>query len=176
VNASLEQVTRKRADRLKSRKPDADAVSVHLARPRPALVLLCGFVLAAGTVPLLVSGSGDASTLRNERVLRVTERDFHISAPNEVTAGNVDLTVHNDGPDTHELIVVRANGKPLPLRRDGLTVDEEALRPRTVATFEGSSAGGGRSEQVHLPPGTYVLFCNMAGHYLGGMHTTLVVK
>jgi uncharacterized cupredoxin-like copper-binding protein len=139
-------------------------------------VLLCGFVLAAATVPLLLSGSGRAGTLRNERVLRVTERDFRISAPRVVAAGNLDLSVHNDGPDTHELIVVRANGKPLPLRRDGLTVDEDALRSRTVATLEGSSAGDGRSEQVHLPPGRYVLFCNMAGHYLGGMHTTLVVK
>ncbi len=139
-------------------------------------MLLCGLVLAAAVVPLLVSGSGHAATLRNERVLRVTERDFHIAAPTTVAPGTVDLSVHNDGPDTHELIVVRANGKPLPLRRDGLTVDEEALASRTVATFEGSGAGGGRSEQVHLPPGTYVLFCNMAGHYLGGMHTTLVVK
>ncbi len=143
---------------------------------RPALVLLAGFVLAAAAVPLLVSGSGHASTLRNERILRVTERDFHISAPKQLARGDVDLSVHNDGPDTHELIVVRANGKPLPLRRDGLTVNEAALKSRTVASFEGSGAGGGRSEQVHLPPGTYVLFCNMAGHYLGGMHTTLVVK
>jgi uncharacterized cupredoxin-like copper-binding protein len=109
-------------------------------------------------------------------MLRVTERDFHISAPREVASGDVDLSVHNDGPDTHELIVVRSNGRPLPLRRDGLTVNEDALRSRTVGTLEGSSAGGGRSEQIHLPPGTYVLFCNMAGHYLGGMHTTLVVK
>jgi hypothetical protein len=173
---SLERVTHQRADRLKRRKPAADAVFVHIARTRPALVLLSGFVLAVAALPLLVSGSGHASTLRNERVLRVTERDFHISAPREVTQGEVDLSVHNNGPDTHELIVVRANGKPLPLRRDGLTVDEAALRSRTVATFEGSTAGGGRSERVHLPPGTYVLFCNMAGHYLGGMHTTLVVK
>jgi uncharacterized cupredoxin-like copper-binding protein len=28
---------------------------------------------------------------------------------------------------------------------------------------------------LHLTPGRYVLFCNMAGHYLGGMHRTLVV-
>ena len=138
-------------------------------------MLLCGFLLAAVVVPMLTA-SGHAGTLRNERVLRVTERDFHIAAPTAVAAGAVDLSVHNDGPDTHELIVVRANGKPLPLRRDGLTVDEHALQSRTVATLEGSGAGGGRSEQVHLAPGTYVLFCNMAGHYLGGMHTTLVVK
>jgi hypothetical protein len=168
-------VTRQRADRLKAPNPAADAVFVHFARTRPALVLFCGLVLAAAIVPLRET-SGHASALRNKRVLRVTERDFHIAAPKTVASGTVDLSVHNDGPDTHELIVVRTNGKPLPLRRDGLTVDEEALQPRTVAALEGSVADQGRSEQVYLRPGTYVLFCNMAGHYLGGMHTTLVVK
>jgi uncharacterized cupredoxin-like copper-binding protein len=29
---------------------------------------------------------------------------------------------------------------------------------------------------VHLAPGRYVLFCNMTGHYMGGMHSTLVVS
>jgi uncharacterized cupredoxin-like copper-binding protein len=27
-----------------------------------------------------------------------------------------------------------------------------------------------------LAPGRYVLFCNMSGHYLGGMHRLLVVR
>ena len=29
---------------------------------------------------------------------------------------------------------------------------------------------------VHLAPGRYKLLCNMSGHYLGGMHTALVVR
>jgi uncharacterized cupredoxin-like copper-binding protein len=33
-----------------------------------------------------------------------------------------------------------------------------------------------RELAVHLVPGRYVLLCNMSGHYLGGMHTVLVVK
>jgi uncharacterized cupredoxin-like copper-binding protein len=28
---------------------------------------------------------------------------------------------------------------------------------------------------LHLKPGRYELFCNMAGHYLGGMRAALVV-
>jgi uncharacterized cupredoxin-like copper-binding protein len=28
---------------------------------------------------------------------------------------------------------------------------------------------------LHLRPGRYELFCNMAGHYLGGMRAELVV-
>jgi uncharacterized cupredoxin-like copper-binding protein len=30
--------------------------------------------------------------------------------------------------------------------------------------------------RVHLTPGRYVLYCNMSGHFLGGMHTLLVVR
>ena len=35
----------------------------------------------------------------------------------------------------------------------------------------------GSTETVHLslPPGRYVFFCNLDGHYLGGMHGALVV-
>jgi uncharacterized cupredoxin-like copper-binding protein len=28
---------------------------------------------------------------------------------------------------------------------------------------------------VTLKPGRYILFCNMAGHFMAGMHTELVV-
>jgi uncharacterized cupredoxin-like copper-binding protein len=30
--------------------------------------------------------------------------------------------------------------------------------------------------RVLLKPGRYVLFCNMAGHFMAGMHTDLVVS
>jgi uncharacterized cupredoxin-like copper-binding protein len=30
--------------------------------------------------------------------------------------------------------------------------------------------------RLHLRPGRYVMFCNMSGHYLGGMDTDVVVK
>ena len=29
---------------------------------------------------------------------------------------------------------------------------------------------------LRLPPGHYVVFCNLEGHYLGGMHTLLEVR
>lgn len=104
----------------------------------------------------------------------VTERDFHITAPASVRAGNVLFRVRNDGPVEHELIVVRARGA-LPLRADGLTVDEEALAGATVAALEPGRAGSVRTLAVDLAPGHYILFCNMYGHYLAGMHHVLVV-
>ncbi len=109
-------------------------------------------------------------------VLRVTERDFHISAPKQVSSNIVRLSVHNRGPDAHELIVVRAQNAHLPLRPDGSTVDEEALERATVGVLEPGAPGSVRQLLLHLPPGRYVLICNMSGHFLGGMHTELVVQ
>jgi uncharacterized cupredoxin-like copper-binding protein len=109
------------------------------------------------------------------RLVRVSERDFHITvAPNHVPAGDVLLVVRNQGPDTHELIIVRSRAR-LPLRRDGLTVDERALDPVTVASLDGAGPGAVRREQLHLAPGRYELFCNMAGHFMAGMRGELVV-
>jgi uncharacterized cupredoxin-like copper-binding protein len=110
-----------------------------------------------------------------QALVRVTERDFHISlAPDHVPAGSIRLVLRNEGPDTHELILVRAHSG-LPLRPDGLTVDEERLSALTVGSLDGTGPGHERSMQLHLARGRYELFCNMAGHFMAGMHTELVV-
>jgi hypothetical protein len=109
-------------------------------------------------------------------VVRVKERDFRITvAPRRIRAGSVTLRVRNQGPDTHELLIVRSSARTLPLRTDGLTVNEETLDPETVAVIEGKEPGAEEELVVHLKPGRYELICNMAGHYLGGMRAELVV-
>jgi uncharacterized cupredoxin-like copper-binding protein len=134
-----------------------------------ALVVVC--VLLPGC------GAGRPTASPGAAVVRVTERDFHIgTSVRRVRAGAVDLTVHNQGPDDHELIVVKEHsGTPLPMRSDGVTLNEEKLLPATIENLEPGRPGSTREVRLHLTPGRYVLFCNMAGHYLGGMHTQLVV-
>ncbi len=112
------------------------------------------------------SGGGTA------RVVEVTERDFTIHIPARIPAGDVRLVVRNRGPEQHELIIVRASEDRLPLRSDAATVDEEGLEPQTLGTLEPGPVGSTRELDVHLRPGTYEVFCNMAGHYLGGMSAT----
>jgi uncharacterized cupredoxin-like copper-binding protein len=127
----------------------------------------------------LLSGcgvTGSAGAKSPSPAVKVSERDFRISAPKQLAAGNVRLSVYNNGPDAHELIVVREGSRPLPLRGDGLTVDEDAVERSTAGTLEPGQPKSTRDLDVHLTPGRYVLFCNMSGHYLGGMHTELVVK
>ena len=71
--------------------------------------------------------------------------------------------------------LVRSSGGPLPLRSDGFTINEELLDRATVLTEEPQAPGTVHDLRLHLKPGRYELFCNMAGHYLGGMHAELVV-
>ena len=126
---------------------------------------------------LLTSGCGGAASAPVAgSVIAVAERDFHISAPTHLRAGPVVLRVHNVGPDQHELIVARLTGSGLPLRRDGLTIDEEALTRDEPGSLEPGQPGVTRDLAINLAPGRYVLFCNMEGHYLGGMHHEIVVS
>jgi uncharacterized cupredoxin-like copper-binding protein len=132
-------------------------------------------LLAFVCLALLAAGCGSGGHQAAAPVVRITERDFRITAPKHVRAGEVVLTVSNRGPDAHELIVVRDRKSELPLRRDGSTVSEEKLEPVTAGALEPGQPHSVRNLHLHLAPGTYELFCNMSGHYLGGMHAKLVV-
>jgi uncharacterized cupredoxin-like copper-binding protein len=120
------------------------------------------------------SMSGKPARARVQTV-HVKERDFQIHVrPKRVSAGEVRLVVENDGPVTHELLVARRGTSRLPLRSDGLTVDEDAIP--TAGEVERAQPGGVHVLRVRLAPGRYELYCNMAGHYLAGMRADLVVK
>jgi hypothetical protein len=151
---------------------------VHL-RPR------CSRGLSSRTTALVLGplallavaacGSSRPGAGVHAQLLRITERDFRISAPKHVHSGDLLLSVRNRGPDAHELIVVRERSSRLPLRRDGSTVSEERLEPLIAGVLEAGQPGSVRKLRLHLKPGRYQLFCNMSGHYLGGMHRELVV-
>src|SRR4051794_24056833 len=132
--------------------------------------------IAAIGAAALVAGCGSSGSAPAGQSLPVSVRDFRIDAPLTARAGEVRFAVHNRGPDTHEIFIVRADDPALPLRKDGITVDEEALEEREVGEVEGTEAGHTGTGTFHLAAGRYELICNMAGHYRGGMHTTLVVR
>ena len=136
---------------------------------------VAGLATLAATLSGCASASG-ADVAPPGKTVRVDERDFRIGAPDELRAGKVTFRVHNRGPDTHELLVVRERGGELPLRSDGLTIDEDAVQRDTVGTLEPGRPGSIRVLGVRLEPGRYVLLCNMSGHYLGGMDHDLVVQ
>jgi uncharacterized cupredoxin-like copper-binding protein len=140
------------------------------------LPLLSGVASGAAIVVAISGCAPGQSSTSVDAVVRVTERDFHISAPRQVRAGDVLLRVKNRGPDAHELLLIRDDDGRLPFRGDGVTVNEESLKSDEVGVLEPGAPNSLRELQVHLTPGRYVLLCNMSGHYLGGMRATLVVR
>jgi uncharacterized cupredoxin-like copper-binding protein len=139
------------------------------SRPGRLTIVALTVLVASGC-----SGSGRPVSA-GRALVDVSERDFHIAVtPTHVPAGDVLVVVRNHGPDTHELIMVRSRSR-LPLRLDGLTVDEHALSALTVASLDGAGPGSVRRVRLHLTPGRYELFCNMAGHFMAGMHAELLV-
>jgi len=118
----------------------------------------------------------DAKGERSTRILPIAEQDFKITAPRVVRAGEIELRSRNRGPDDHELIIVRHGRGRLPMRSDGITIDEDALERQEVGVLEPFAPKTVGVLHIELAPGRYVLFCNMAGHFLGGMHATLVVQ
>jgi uncharacterized cupredoxin-like copper-binding protein len=151
-------------------------VSFVLNQRASRRALLGAAVAVVSTFALVGCGSSSGTGASKGTVVGVTERDFRISAPKTVSAGDITLRVHNEGPDAHELIVVRAGSVKLPMRSDGLTVSEERLQHREAGSLEPGQPRVIRDLHVHLTPGRYVLFCNMSGHFRGGMHVVLTVK
>jgi uncharacterized cupredoxin-like copper-binding protein len=134
-------------------------------------------VLTAGAVLLPLFGcTGQPSTAPRGPVLDVLVKDFKIE-PSRPTIGNgiVTLRVQNDGPATHEFVLIRSElpADELPLAADGLSVDEERVVP--LGELTEVEAGASASLTVPLSQGRYVIFCNLEGHYLTGMYASVEV-
>jgi uncharacterized cupredoxin-like copper-binding protein len=94
-----------------------------------------------------------------------------------VPAGKVTFEVRNISKDTiHEMLVapVKDENATLPYRAGEDRVDEEAAGDLgKVSELDPGKSG---SLTLDLKPGVYALFCNIPGHFMAGMWTTLTVK
>ena len=155
-------------------------------RPRRAVAA----ALVATAVLGLSACSGGPSVPHGAR-LDVTVRDFKITASSSIVpAGEVVVQVHDNGPSTHELVVIRTDLPADQLLRapdfraaertlgrdDGLLVDEDSPQLHQIDELSELGVGDRARLVLNLSPGRYVFFCNLEGHYLGGMHALLQVR
>ena len=107
-----------------------------------------------------------------------TLEDFSISLdPSTASAGNVTFDITNDGPSVHEFVVFRTDlaEDQLPTDDSG-AVDEEGEGIELVDEVEDIPVDSTESLDVNLDAGSYVVICNIPGHYSQGMHTSLTVE
>jgi hypothetical protein len=151
---------------------------MHILRSTASARVRMAWPAAAGVlVVLLLAGCGGShGATRKHPLFAISEADFRIVAPARLPAGDVTLRVHNRGPLSHELLIVRTGDGRLPMTTDRLRVDEEGLTDAPTGVLEPDGHPSIRLLSLHLSAGRYVLFCNLAGHYLGGMRRELVVR
>ena len=148
--------------------------------------LRCGLAAAAvGALGVgLVATQSAAAPARDagrqsSSTVVVTLRDFRYRANvHVVPSGSVTFHVINQGPSTHEFNVDRTDlpDGSLPLRGDGLTVNEDSPQLHRIDSLNEIEYHSSADLTLDLKPGRYVLYCNLEGHYLGGMHVSLTVR
>jgi hypothetical protein len=121
------------------------------------------------------SSSSSSSGVSSAGGVSATEKDFSIVLSSSTsTAGPVTFNITNEGPSTHQFVVIKTNDAPdaLPVKNgavdeSGLTIVDEndGVPPSTTATLP-----------VNLAAGSYVIICNVPGHYQAGMHTAFTVS
>jgi uncharacterized cupredoxin-like copper-binding protein len=158
-------------------------------------------VSVSAAVPLVILGrSANASTLvqvslwdngpSSQEVLETAkpmglampEADMsmatmHISAePAKIPPGEVTFMAKNDSAEfVHEMVIARVRdpSQPLAYIDEDMEVDEDG------AGFRGkvSELGPGQTAGITLvvKTGTYMIYCNIAGHYAMGMWTLVTV-
>ncbi len=130
-----------------------------------ALLIATACSSSPGTAATGVAGDGTIVT---------SEKDFGIALEETSTpAGSITFDITNDGPSTHEFVVFKTDLAEDALPVDGSTVTEESLD--LVDEAEDIAPGVGTSLTVDLEPGSYVVICNIEGHYTAGMHAALTV-
>jgi uncharacterized cupredoxin-like copper-binding protein len=147
------------------------------ARRRWAWALALVLAAVALAVPLSVARRQEPTP--SGTPVNVLLEDFEVRGDAAVVpAGTVSFRIRNQGPTSHELIVVRTDRPPgkLPLQPDGLTVDEEGPGIDLLEEVEGLDIDDRQTMVLNLTPGRYVLYCNLEGHYLGGMYAALTVR
>lgn len=94
----------------------------------------------------------------------------------QVPAGKVTFAVTNTSKEMiHEMVVSKITSidQALPYLKDENKVDEDAAgHLGEVAELDPGKSG---ELTLELEPGTYILYCNIPGHYISGMWQTLTV-
>ena len=142
--------------------------------------------IAGTTLAVLVSCAA-TNLARADEVENVTlwDKDGTMGvtvSQKDLKAGKVTFNVTNSPDSTveHEMIVVLltpdqvAHPNALPYDENAAKVEEEQIDDRgEVSELDPGQSG---SLTLNLKPGTYMLLCNVAGHYKAGMYTIVHVS
>ena len=148
--------------RLRSRPPPERSTMPNRRNTR-LLVLAALVAIAAGCTS--TGGEGDvAVSLRDDAVTL---------SPATADAGSVTFAATNDGSVTHEIEVFSGDVDPSTLPIENNVASTEGLT--LIDEIEDITPGSSADLTIDLDAGTYVVMCNLAGHFEQGMYASLEV-
>ncbi len=127
--------------------------------------------------PTATPGGGTPAPTGEIQVTLTEDPDFMVDVePTSASAGSLTFGVNNTGSILHNLRVIKSDLAPdkLPLDDSGLQVDEAQVD--VASSVPELDPGTSQQLSADLEAGAYVLICNVAGHYEGGMHTAFTVQ
>lgn len=107
-------------------------------------------------------------------VIDLSEWGVGVSS-SQVSAGEIAFHIVNNGLLLHEVVVLDTPESADALATRNGTVDFSAIPGDPVAELGEVGPSDTLDASLLLEPGTYVLFCNIPGHYSAGMYATLEV-
>ncbi len=150
-----------------------------------ALAIATGLIVGCGgggsdtKSETAASGAADATGgAAKAKPLQITMNEFSFT-PKDPTAkaGKVTIVAPNAGKLEHELVLFKTDKSPTELpKAAGGSVNEDALNKDLIGELPDVPPGGTKTDSFDLKPGSYVMICNIPGHFSQGMYGTLTVK
>lgn len=142
----------------------------------PFVLLSMVFLLAAGCAQ--EEGGGGTSAVTVALREWVVEPDLA-----SVGAGTVAFTAVNQGAETHEFLVVRADSvDDLPVDENGVFDEAAYGEENVIDEIEDITTGTQQELTVQLEAGNYLLLCNIfdedeqESHFANGMYASFTVE
>ena len=142
--------------------------------------LLIGTILMVATACSSAStpSAGDtgpaASDTSADATIDVTITDSSLDLGSDsISAGKVTFDATNDGQMTHEFEVFQADVDPADLPIENNVANTEGMT--LMGEAEDIVPGSTRSLPLDLAAGSYIIMCNLPGHFAMGLHSTLTV-
>jgi uncharacterized cupredoxin-like copper-binding protein/mono/diheme cytochrome c family protein len=105
----------------------------------------------------------------------VTLADLTLDAdPTSAGAGNIGFDVTNEGAIVHNFRVIRSDLPEDQLPLAGGAVDEGAVE--VVTSLDDLASGSTTTTATQLDAASYILICNIPGHYSAGMYASFTVQ
>jgi uncharacterized cupredoxin-like copper-binding protein len=163
---------------------------LHVLLGLSALVLWCALALLASSPPGAQAGAPASDSSPTPAVnpspasvqINASMAEFSVTGdPSDVPSGDVQFNVTNHGAAAHEFVIMQTDNPPNALLYDNASQKavEDAPGQQDVGEVGGElpfiPPGETESDSFTLPPGNYVLICNVPGHYKAGMHTAFTI-